>query len=132
MINELNKAIFQRYKGTVYSKDSPLYYREAPQDAAGSWVVYTFVGKTNDEWAGGKNDNVKQIDIQFGIYNDTDDGGLAVGVLTDAVSEVFDWCTLNIEGYQCVSVKPNAVGGVELVDGFWQCIILYEIDLVKE
>ncbi len=129
MIIETAEAIVMLGKNLSYS----LFYEQAPQDQTGNYGLFFILGGSQDEFMGGRDDNLKNLDVQINIFSKEDDGGLKIISMKQEFSDLFDWTkTLIVDGYHVLKVQPVSFFQVPIQDKYRQFTINYEIELQKE
>lgn len=135
MMTQVLSAIKAQFQGNAVLKGlltGGLYFQQAPQTASSPYGVYYYMGSTQDEFMGGADDNIKEIEIQFNLFDDYDDGGVRLAGIMEKLRQAFDWQTIKIDDYQCLKVEPISEFGVRMIDDIWQATINYNFGLIKE
>lgn len=129
MIIETSEAITM--KGASLS--FPLYYEQGPQGIEGDYGIFFILGGTQDEFMGGKDDNLKLLDIQCNLFSNQDDGGYRIMGMKQEWSDLIDWTkTMPVDGYTVLKVQPVSFFQVPIQDLYRQFTINHEIELQKE
>lgn len=106
-----------------------LYFQQAPQKASSPYGVYFVVGDDRDEAMGGRTDCIHNVEIQFNIFDETDDGGAALMTISDSIDKLYAWQTMTITGYSWIATVPQLSNEINYVDGAWQLSNTYNIML---
>ena len=124
----------QKYKGDMNLSTAltGLYFQQAPPDVSMPYGVFYFNGATQEEIMGGADNNITQVDIQFNLFTDADDGGGTIAVLVDLLNECYHWKTLLLNGWQCTKFQRVDIMNMAFVDNIWQSTIDYELWMQKE
>ncbi len=129
MIFETAEAIVLMGKALSFS----LFYEQAPQKQTGDYGLFFILGGSQDEFMGGRDDNLKLLDVQFNIFSKKDDGGSRIINMKSELSDLFDWTkNLIVDGYDVLKVQPVSFFQVPIQDFYRQFTINYEIELQKE
>ena len=134
MIAAVSKSIMKKYKAEDSFKSSlgGLYFQQAPPNATSPYAVFYIMGITHDEIMGGADDNISEVEIQFNIFSEEDDGGENIAELSDQLMDVFDWKELTIKGYDYIKMQRQSVLNLGYADGYWQTTIIYNLWIKKE
>ena len=133
MIDVISQAIIQKFNGsTLKSSLVDLYFQEAPQGKSFPYGVFYYNGSTQEEIMGGPDDNITQVDIQFNLFTEEDDGGGEISKLTELLNDTYHWQTLLIDGWRNIKTQRVAILSTTFVDNIWQASIDYEIWMQKE
>jgi hypothetical protein len=128
VIIETAEAITQMGSSLSY----PLYYEQAPQGTEGDYAVFFIVGGGQEEYMGGRDNNIKDLDIQVNIFSNSDDSGYRIMTMKQQYSDLFDWTTsLPVENYHVLKVQPVSFFQVPIQDLYRQFTINHEIQLEK-
>lgn len=135
MIRQLAQAIYQKFNNSASLKSAlkgGLYFQRAPQNATSPWCVFQFIGSSDSEVMGTADDNLRESEIQFSLFSTKTDGGSEIAVLTEKLSDVFDWCILSLEGFANYKCQRTVLGALLYTNEIWQSTISYEIGVYKE
>jgi len=135
MIAELCEAIMQRYKANLILKNAltdGLYYEQAPEELTGNYCVFYILGGSQMKIMGGADDCIRNIDVQFNLFNDTYDGGETIVMLKKYLSACYDWVTLNVDGYGHIKMEPVSWSAIPVMDNIRQITVIYEVGIQKE
>ena len=129
MIIETAEAITLKGKELSFS----LFYEQAPQVIEVDYGIFFILGGTQDEFMGGRDDNLKLLDIQCNIFSREDDGGYRIMAMKEEWSDLIDWTkTIPIDGWRTLKVEPVSFFQVPIQDLYRQFTINHEIQLQKE
>jgi len=135
MISEVQEAIMQKFNASPSLRDAlsgNMFYQNAEQDQTGSYVVFSIEGITQEEIMGTADDNITDVEIQFSIFTDLNDGGMQIGLLSDLLMEAFDWEEIHVDGYHWIKMQREALVSLGYVDEVWQSVINYSLGIQKE
>lgn len=130
MIAELCTGIYTLYNNSATIKAAltgGLFFTQAPQTVSSPYGVFYFIGSVADEIMGTKNNKIEKAEIQFSFFSTATDGGAELAALTHTFEQNFNWQTLTFTTYTCIANRQRTIMPVELVDGVWQTVLVYEI-----
>lgn len=135
MITEVAEAVMHKFETSQSLRsalDGNLFFQQAEQDQTGSYVVFTIEGVTQEEIMGTADDNITDVELQFSIFTDVNDGGTEIASLTDLLIEAFDWAEINVTGYKYIKMQRESVLALGYVDEMWQSVVNYSLGIQKE
>lgn len=134
MIRQVATAIKKQFDDTIALTSAlagGLYFQQAPQEPAWPYGVFYLLGGTRDEIMGTAEQCVKNVDVQFNLFSNLNDGGVQVAELSESLTAAFNWEDLTIADYNCVFVSPDGLPIIQMVDGIWQATVYYTIGIEK-
>jgi hypothetical protein len=128
MIIETAEALRQ----TTQALDFTIYYEQAPQGIEEDYGTFFILGGSQNEFMGGRDDNIKMLELQTNLFSKADDGGYRIAEMKQALSDLLDWTdSLPVDNYRVISVEPKSFFQVPIQDFYRQFTILHEIKLVR-
>ena len=124
----------QKFNGSIFKNAlvGGLYFHQAPQDVESPYGVFYFVGTSYDEYMGGAADAIIEIDLQFSIFSNADDGGSDIALLAERLTDTYDWQQLNVDGYKYIKMQREGMSAIDYTDNVWQAVTNYVLGIVKE
>ncbi len=134
MLDLVAESITQKYNSnsTLSGALSGLYFQQAPQKVASPYGVFYFIAVTQEELMGSAFNNITQIDVQFSLVDETDDGGGSITALAAQLDDCFHWAALNIDGWNCIKFQREALIDLSYTDEIWQSVTDYSLWIQKE
>jgi hypothetical protein len=136
VITEIAEAIMNKFRGSTTFKSAlsgGLYFQQAPQeDVSSPYGVFYIMGVLDEEIFGTADNNLREITVQFSLFNEIDDGGESIGLLVKLLTDLYDWCKLVIDGYSSYKCQREMIGPILYTDEIWQGTIDYAIGMCKE
>lgn len=133
MITEVAKGIMNyfRQSSAVYNAlAGRLYFQQAPQDVSTPYAVFYFNGASHEEIMSSTSiNNIIECDIQFNIFDDSQDGGTKVSEIAGLLDSAFHWAAINVSGYSYVKMQRENIQPVIYVDEIWQVVINYVLGI---
>lgn len=132
MIAEVAKAITNYFKTSdVYSiLDGRLYFQQAPQDVAFPYAVFYFNGATHEEIMSSTSiNNIIECDIQFNLFDNSQDGGAKIADVAKDFDNAFHWSTINVSGYSYIKMQRENIQPVLFIDEIWQVTLNYVLGM---
>ena len=132
MIAEVAKAITTHFRSSdVYSVlDGRLYFQQAPQDVEFPYGVFYFNGATHEEIMSNTSiNNIIECDLQFNLFDNTQDGGAKIADVAKDFDAAFHWATINVSGYSYVKMQRENIQPVMYIDEIWQVTINYVLGI---
>ena len=132
MIAEIAKGIMIYFKtSNVYSTmNGRLYFQQAPQDVGFPYAVFYFNGASHEELMSSTSiNNIIDCDIQFNIFDDSQDGGAKIADIAAEFDSAFHWAEINVSGYSYIKMQRENIQPVIYVDEIWQVVINYVLTL---
>ncbi len=132
MIAEVAKAITTYFKtSNAYSTvDGRLYFQQAPQDAIFPYAVFYFNGASHEELMSNTSiNNIIECDIQFNIFDNSQDGGARIADIAKDFDDAFHWAEINVSGYSYIKMQRENIQPVLYVDEIWQVTINYTLGM---
>jgi hypothetical protein len=131
LIAKVAQAITQHFNSSSALKDAltgGLYFQQAPQDASSPYAVFYFIGASHEEIMSSTSiNNIIDIDLQFNIFEDSQDGGVGIASLAEILDNAFHWAEIHVDGYSRIKMQRQAILPVQYVDEIWQVSITYEL-----
>lgn len=108
--------------------DGKFYYGYAPQDTVFPYCVYHILHSTYDFTF---REDFEDVTIQFNICSKSSSSS-EVGDVLSYLQTLFDWATLTVSGYTCISTE-RIFSTTDWYDeeGVWETIVQYRILLEK-
>jgi len=135
MLTEVAQAIMKGYEQSIRFKSEltgGLYFQQAPQDVLTPYGVFYITGGSRDEIMGTANSAVLEVSIQFNLFDDSDDGGETIALLTDLLCQTYDWQPMFVTGFHHVKMQPEGLLPITFTDGFWQGGATYSLGIQKQ
>ena len=135
MITETSEAILNQFNNTSELRDTltgGLWFVRAPQENTMPYGVFDFISVTPTEYMGGKDDNIKLVDLQISMFTDDDDGAYKINKMASRFDAGFNWEVLNIADHKCIKCANANMQTPIYVDEVWQITLLYEMQIIKE
>jgi len=118
---KIAEAIKTKFDDAEFTYIDNLYFEQAPQDADLDYTVFHWIDSTERHLMGG---TLESVTIQFNVYmNAVDDIGATIQELADT----FDWCDLDIPGYDHIVMKREFTRNMQYIEDVWQIVLAYEI-----
>jgi len=112
-------AIKEKFDETNFTNLNSLYFQDAPQSTEPNYAVFYWVHSDIETDSG-----LEAIEIQFNLYV----GAISdLGTSVDEFQNTFDWCNLNVPGYNAIKMQRQRTLNVGYVDDIWQITIIYEL-----
>jgi hypothetical protein len=134
MIAEIAKGITNYFKtSNAYSSlGGRLYFQQAPQEPTFPYAVFYFNGVDHEEIMSSSSvNNLIECDIQFNIFDDSQDGGARIADVAKVLDASFHWATINVSGYSYIKMQRENIQPVMYVDEIWQVTINYTLGIQK-
>ena len=134
MIAKIAQGITQHFNASANLKDAltgGLYFQQAPQDATFPYAVFYLIGISHEELMGAADNNITDVEIQFNIFEDSQDGGSSIVSAAEILDAAFHWSEIYIEGYNRVKMQRQALLPLSYVDEIWMIPITYELSIQK-
>ena len=128
MIAEVAKGIMNHFKmADVYSTlEGRLYFQQAPQEVSFPYAVFYFNGASHEELMSSTSiNNIIECDIQFNIFDNSQDGGAKIADIAKDFDNAFHWAEINVSGYSYIKMQRENIQPVIYVDEIWQIVINY-------
>jgi hypothetical protein len=135
MMAEVAEAIMQKFEASQSLRtalDGNLFFQQAGQTQTGSYAVFTIEGVTQEEIMGTADDHITDVELQFSVFTDVNDGGMEIASLTDLLTEAFDWTEINVNGFKYIKMQRESVAALGYIDEMWQTVIMYSLGIQKE
>ena len=135
MITQIAEAITNHYNNASELNSAltgGLWFMQASDDSDTPYGVFFFGGSTVDETMGTANNKIEQVELQFNLFSNEDDGGYKVANLARLVSEAFDWQEVDVNDYTTIKMQRVNTQPIIFVDDFWQVTIIFELHILKE
>ena len=134
MIAKIAQAITQHYNASTNLKDAlagGLYFQQAPQEPSYPYAVFYIIGIDHEELMGTTYKNsIINVDLQFNVFEDEQDGGTAIASIADILDDAFHWSEIHVDGYSRIKMQRQAILPV-YVDEIWQVSITYELSFME-
>ncbi len=131
MIAQVAKAITQHFNISTTLKDAltgGLYFQQAPQENPFPYAVFYFIGATHEEIMSHNSiNNIIDVDLQFSIFDNPQDGGTSVASLSEILDTAYHWAEIHVDGYSRIKMQRQAILPVMYIDEIWQVSITYEL-----
>ena len=134
MIAQIARAIMQKFDGEMDLKNAligGLYFQQAPQDATFPYGVFYFNGVTQQEIMGDADDSIQEVDIQFNLFSEKEDGGAELAMLSELFNTAFNWQDIYADGYHYIKMQRENILPLIYVDEIWQITTNYSLWLQK-
>ncbi|KKN71425.1 hypothetical protein LCGC14_0421470 [marine sediment metagenome] len=135
MMAEVAEAVIQKFEASPSLRSAlggNMFFQQAGQTQTGSYVVFSIEGVTQEEIMGTADDNITDVELQFSIFTDVNDGGVEIASLTDLLTEAFDWVEINVNGFKYIKMQRESIAALGYVDEMWQTVIMYSLGIQKE
>ncbi len=132
MIAEVAKAITTYFKTSdAYSTvDGRLFFQQAPQDVDFPYAVFYFNGASHEEIMSNTSiNNLIECDIQFNIFDNSQDGGVKIADVAKDFDNAFHWSVINVSGYSYIKMQRENIQPVMYIDEIWQVTINYTLGM---
>lgn len=134
MIAAVATAIMNYFKtSNAYSTvDGRLYFQQAPQDVEFPYAVFYFIGASHEEVMSSTSiNNLIDIDLQFNLFDNSQDGGTKIADIQEDFDDAFHWATINVGGYSYIKMQKENIQPVMYINGIWQVTINYTLGIQK-
>ena len=127
-MKEVEEALLTKYNGNEAITDitNGLFNAEAPQGTEYPYIVFTYPSGVPD-WT--FSDDQRELVIQFKIH-DNNTSTVNVNLIYAALHNLFDWCTLDIDGWHLTYMKEILEHKIR-VDDKWQYVLQYRIRIER-
>jgi hypothetical protein len=135
VIPEIAEAIVKKFNGDINLKNaltSGLFYQRASQGLTGNYGVFSFESISYNSIMGSPSNNIVNVDVNFDLYSDVEDGGELIAMLADLISACFYEQKIYIEGYNYLIMEDENILPFGLVDDVWQVRVSYRLRMQKE
>ncbi len=135
MIAQVATAIMQKYNSEANLNNAltgGLYFQLAPQVATFPYGVFYFNGVTQQEIMGDANDSIQEVDIQFNLFSEKEDGGTELATLSELFNTAFNWQDIFANGYHYIKMQRENILPLIYVDEIWQITTNYSLWIQKE
>ena len=131
MIAQVARAITQHFNKSTTLKDAlagGLFFQQAPQDVSFPYAVFYLLGGSIEEIMDPNLKNsIIDMDLQFNIFTDSQDGGSAIASVSEIFSDAYDWAEIHVDGYSRIKMQRLTPPIVVYVDEIWQVSLNYEL-----
>jgi hypothetical protein len=134
VIAQIAKAIMNKYNGETELKNAltgGLYFQQAPQGATFPYGVFYFNGATQQEIMGAADDSIQEVDIQFNLFSEKEDGGEELAILSELFNTAFNWQDIYASGYHYIKMQRENILPLIYVDEIWQITTNYSLWIQK-
>ena len=134
MLTELAEGIMNRFEAGIFKNAlvDGLFFQQAPQETSGTYGVFYITGATREEIMGTADDGITDIEVQFNLFTDGQDGGSGIALLTDRLNDCYNWQSFPVDGFTNVKMSMESIANVMYVDEYWQSTVIYSVWLEKE
>ncbi|MAE81616.1 MAG: hypothetical protein CMB80_02685 [Flammeovirgaceae bacterium] len=108
-----------------------MYFQKAPQEPVMPYCVFYINNVGKQEIMSTVDDRIDEVDIQFNLYTNADDGGLQIADMAEKLDSAFDWQTVTVTGYSLIKMQRTNIANINAVDDIWQSVIDYELWVQK-
>lgn len=134
MIAQVATAIMQKYNSEANLNNAltgGLYFQLAPQVATFPYGVFYFNGVTQQEIMGTADDSIQEVDIQFNLFSEKEDGGTELATLSELFNTAFNWQDIYANGYHYIKMQRENILPLIYVDEIWQITTNYSLWIQK-
>lgn len=135
MITQIAEAITSHYNDATELSTAltgGLWFMQASDDSDTPYGVFFFGGSNVSEIMGTANDKIEEVELQFNLFSNADDGGFQVGNITRLLSDAFDWQEIDVDDYTTIKMQRVNIQPILFVDDYWQITIIFELHIIKE
>jgi len=132
MITEIAKGIMNYFKSSFLNDtlNGRLYFQQAPQDVSFPYAVFYFNGASHEELMSSTSiNNIIECDLQFNIFDDSQDGGTRITEIAGLLDNAFHWAQINVNGYSYIKMQRENIQPVMFIDEIWQVVINYTLGI---
>ena len=129
----LFKGIYDEFTGTtgdgsLYAElGGRLHFSEAPQGTVYPYCVYHLISDV-PSWT--FDADMENYLIQFNLYSEKNSSTEINTAFTALTTNLYDWCTLNIDGYSHIYMKRE-FSNLTRESDIWNYFIQYRIEVQK-
>ena len=125
----LFEGIWDKYDGSALESEiNGMFFTEAPQGQTYPYCVYHLISDV-PSWT--FDADMENYLIQFNLYSDKNSSTEINTAFTALTTNLYDWCTLNIDGYHHIYMKRE-FSNLTRESDIWNYFVQYRLEVQKE